>query len=164
MRLRTALHSADSFSGGKAGACHGTIARTGATELIRTSDVANAAAFLGVPERTLADWYYDFLQRRPNPTGKPLKVVRRMGIDELKVKKKDQQYVAVIVDHDNHRVLDVLENREKATISRYLQQCRQGGLLAHVEEVTIDMWSPYEVQFGKHLETASPSPLTVSTS
>ena len=50
----------------------------------------------------------------------------------------------MIVDHDNHRVLDVLENREKATISRYLQQCRQGGLLAHVEEVTIDMWSPYE--------------------
>jgi hypothetical protein len=22
-----------------------------------------------VPERTLGDWYYDFLQRRPNPTG-----------------------------------------------------------------------------------------------
>ncbi len=58
-----------------------------ATELIRTSDVANAAAFLGVPERTLADWYYDFLQRRPNPTGKPLKAVRRIGIDELRLKK-----------------------------------------------------------------------------
>jgi transposase len=49
----------------------------------------------------------------------------------------------VIVDHDNHRVLDVLENRGKATISQYLQQGRQGGLLARVEEVTIDMWSPY---------------------
>lgn len=59
-----------------------------AAELIRTSDVANAAAFLGVPERTLADWYYDFLQRRPNATGKPLQVVRRMGIDELRLKKK----------------------------------------------------------------------------
>src|SRR5436190_1004085 len=59
-----------------------------AAELARTSDVANAAAFLGVPERTLADWYYDFLQRRPNSTGKPLKVVRRMGIDELRLKKR----------------------------------------------------------------------------
>jgi transposase len=114
-----------------------------AAELIRTSDVANAAAFLGVPERTLADWYYDFLQRRPNPTGRPLKVVRRIGIDELALKKKDRQYVAVIVDHDNQRVLDVLENREKATISAYLQQ-RKGRLLKHVEEVTIDMWTPYE--------------------
>jgi transposase len=115
-----------------------------AAELIRTSDVANAAAFLGVPERTLGDWYYDFLQRRPNPTGQPLKVVRRLGVDELALKKKHQQYVAVIVDHDNQRVLEVLENREKATILRYLRQERRGGLLAHVEEVTIDMWTPYE--------------------
>jgi len=58
-----------------------------AATLIRTSDVANAAAFLGVPERTLGDWYYDFLQRRPNPTAKALKVVRRIGIDELALKK-----------------------------------------------------------------------------
>jgi transposase len=58
-----------------------------AAALIRNSDVANAAAFLGVPERTLGDWYYDFLQRRPNPSGKPLKVVRRIGIDELALKK-----------------------------------------------------------------------------
>jgi transposase len=115
-----------------------------AAALIRTSDVANAAAFFGVPERTLGDWYYDFLQRRPNPAGEPHKVVRHLGIDELALKKKDQQYVAVIVDHDNQRVLDVLENREKATISRYLQQGRRSGLLAHVEEVTIDMWSPYD--------------------
>src|SRR5271154_1959072 len=86
-----------------------------AAELIRTSDVANAAAFLGVPERTLADWYYDLLQRRPNPTDTPLKVVRRIGIDELALKKKHQQYVAVIVDHDNQRVLEVQENRKKTT-------------------------------------------------
>jgi transposase len=58
-----------------------------AATLIRTSDVANAASFLGVPERTLGDWYYGFLQRRPNPTAQPLKVVRRIGIDELSLKK-----------------------------------------------------------------------------
>jgi transposase len=114
-----------------------------AAELIRTSDVSNAAAFLGVPERTLANWYYDYLQRRPQPGGEPLKVVRRLGIDELAVKKKHQQYVAVIVDHDNQRVLEVLENREKATILAYLQKARQQGLLAQVEEVTTDMWAGY---------------------
>jgi transposase len=114
-----------------------------AAALIRTSDVANAAAFLGVPERTLADWYYDFLQRRPHPTGTPPKVVRRIGIDELALKKKHRQYVAVIVDHDNQRVLEVLENREKATILAYLRCARKEGVLAHVEEVTIDMWASY---------------------
>ena len=60
------------------------------------------------------------------------------------VKKKDQQYVAVIVDHDNQCVLDVLANRDKETVSAYLRQARKDGLLKHVEEVTIDMWSPYE--------------------
>jgi len=114
-----------------------------AAALIRTSDVANAAAFLGVPERTLADWYYDFLQRRPHPTGTPPKVVRRIGIDELALKKKHRQYVAVIVDHDNQRVLEVLENREKTTILAYLRRARKEGVLAHVEEVTIDMWASY---------------------
>jgi transposase len=114
-----------------------------AAHLIRTSDVANAAAFLGVPERTLGDWYYDYLQRRPHPGGQKLKPVRRLGIDELSLKKKHQQYVAVIVDHDNRRVLDVLENREKATVLAYLQQAKQEGLLAQVAEVTTDMWSGY---------------------
>jgi transposase len=59
-----------------------------AAQLIRTSDVANAAAFLGVPERTLGDWYYAYLQRRPHPNGQKVKPVRRLGIDELSVKKK----------------------------------------------------------------------------
>jgi transposase len=49
----------------------------------------------------------------------------------------------VIVDQDNERVLDVLENREKSTVLAYLRQAKQSGLLAHVEEVTTDMWDAY---------------------
>ncbi len=49
----------------------------------------------------------------------------------------------MIVDHDNQRVLEVLENREKTTILAYLRRARKEGLLAHVEEVTMDMWAPY---------------------
>ena len=48
----------------------------------------------------------------------------------------------MIVDHDNHRVLEVLENREKATVLAYLKQAKE-GLLAQVEEVTTDMWDAY---------------------
>jgi transposase len=114
-----------------------------AAQLIRTSDVANAAAFLGVPERTLGDWYYDYLQRRPQPSGQQPKPVRHLGIDELSLKKKQQHYVAVIVDHDNCRVLEVLESREKATVLAYLQKAKREGLLAQVEEVTTDMWDAY---------------------
>jgi transposase len=49
----------------------------------------------------------------------------------------------VIVDHDHQRVLDVLENREKATVLAYLKAGKESGLLASVEEVTTDMWDAY---------------------
>jgi transposase len=49
----------------------------------------------------------------------------------------------VIVDHDHRRVLDVLENREKATVRAYLRAKKAEGLLSHVEEVTTDMWDGY---------------------
>ena len=40
-------------------------------------------------------------------------------------------------------MLEVLENREKATVVAYLQKAKQEGLLAQVEEVTTDMWDAY---------------------
>lgn len=49
----------------------------------------------------------------------------------------------MIVDHDHKRVLDVLENREKATVLAYLKAGKANGLLACVEEVTTDMWDAY---------------------
>jgi transposase len=49
----------------------------------------------------------------------------------------------VIIDHDNQRVLDVLQNREKATVLAYLRVQKEQGLLAQVEEVTTDMWDAY---------------------
>jgi transposase len=58
-----------------------------AAQLVRRSDLANAAAFLGMPERTLGHWYYDYLQRRPQPSGQKVQPVRRLGIDELALKK-----------------------------------------------------------------------------
>lgn len=49
----------------------------------------------------------------------------------------------MIIDHDNRRVLDVLANRDKATVLAYLRAGREQGLLAQVEEVTTDMWDGY---------------------
>jgi transposase len=49
----------------------------------------------------------------------------------------------VIIDHTNRRVLDVLESREKDTVVKYLREGQKSGLLAHVREVTTDMWDAY---------------------
>ena len=48
----------------------------------------------------------------------------------------------MFVDHTNQRVLDVLEGRDKDLIVNYLR-ANKDGLLAHLEEVTTDMWDGY---------------------
>jgi transposase len=58
-----------------------------AAQLIRSGDVANVAKFFGLPEQTLARWYYDYVARRRVAPGAPLKPITRIGIDELSLKK-----------------------------------------------------------------------------
>lgn len=58
-----------------------------AAQLIRSGDVANVAKFYGLPEQTLARWYYDYVERRRATSSAPLKPIKRIGIDELSLKK-----------------------------------------------------------------------------
>jgi len=58
-----------------------------AAQLIRTSDVANAAAFFGVPEKTLEDWYYGYVERQRQQPQAALQPIRSLGVDELSLKK-----------------------------------------------------------------------------
>lgn len=55
--------------------------------LIRSSDIANAAAFFGVPENTLASWYYGYVERKQQEPKPGLQPIRCLGIDELSLKK-----------------------------------------------------------------------------
>lgn len=58
-----------------------------AAELIRHTDVANAARFFGVPEKTLEGWYYDHVERQQAVAARtPTGPIRRIGIDELSLK------------------------------------------------------------------------------
>jgi transposase len=58
-----------------------------AAQLARFSDVANAAAFLGVPEKTLQRWYYDYVERQARNPPADLRPIKSLGIDELSLKK-----------------------------------------------------------------------------
>src|SRR5207302_2911874 len=68
---------------------------------------------------------------------------QQLGIDELKFTRGSGQFVAVLVDHTNERVLDVLKSRSKDAVRDYLQKHLDSGLLAQVIEVTTDMWAGY---------------------
>jgi len=56
-------------------------------ELVRVSDVANAAAFFGIPEKTLEGWYYEYVERQLATRKGATTPIRSIGIDELSLKK-----------------------------------------------------------------------------
>jgi transposase len=58
-----------------------------AAKLIRFADLANAAAFLGVPEKNLQRWYYDYVARQATAPAPGAKPITSLGIDELSLKK-----------------------------------------------------------------------------
>jgi transposase len=58
-----------------------------AVELIRHSDVANVARFFGIKEKNLERWYYDYIERHRQTVETPKGKIRRIGIDELSLKK-----------------------------------------------------------------------------
>jgi transposase len=65
-------------------------------ELAGRGDVATAARFFGLPEKTVEGWYYDYLQRRQKEreSGPDLQPVRSAGIDEISLKKGTGSSVA----------------------------------------------------------------------
>jgi len=56
-------------------------------ELAGGGDVATAARFFGIPEKTAEGWYYRYLERKRKEPASPLQPVRSLGIDELSLKK-----------------------------------------------------------------------------
>ena len=111
-------------------------------QLVKHGDVAAAAAFFRIPEKTAERWYYEYAGHH-RAARSPVKPITCLGIDELSVKKRHRQFACPLIDHTNARVLDVLEHRTKDAVIQWLRAGQQSGLLADLKEVTMDMWGPY---------------------
>ena len=51
------------------------------------SDVANAAVFFEIPEKTLERWYYDYVECQKTAADDSGQPIGSLGIDELSLKK-----------------------------------------------------------------------------
>jgi transposase len=58
-----------------------------AAELVRHAEVASAAQFFGIPEKTLERWYYQYVERQNTQANAAAQPIRSLGIDELSLKK-----------------------------------------------------------------------------
>ena len=69
-------------------------------------------------------------------------LVRRLGVDEISMKKRHKQFALVLSDLDRNCVIAVLEERHKEKLEGWLDALTDEQRAA-LEEVSMDMWAPY---------------------
>ena len=79
--------------------------------------------------------------------------VRRLGLDEISLKKGHQQFMLILSDLDRHCVIATLEDRQMERLEAWLESLSEAERQAIVE-VSMDMWSPYRSAVERHLPQA----------
>ena len=72
-----------------------------------------------------------------------VKEVKKLGIDEIALRKGKHNYCAVLVDIENGKLLRILPKRTKEEVGGELMKWDK-EVLEKIEEVSIDMWRGYE--------------------
>ena len=76
--------------------------------------------------------------------------VRRLGVDEISLKKGHQQFMLILSDLDRHCVIATLEDRQMERLEAWFEGLSETERQAIVE-VSMDMWSPYRSAVERHL-------------
>jgi transposase len=79
--------------------------------------------------------------------------VRVLGVDEISLRKRHKQYALVLSDLERRAVIDVLPNRQKDTLEKWLDDLTEEEQRA-IKVVSIDMWKPYRQAVRKKLPHA----------
>jgi transposase len=70
-------------------------------------------------------------------------IVKQLGIDELSNRKGQGNYILVLTDLEQRIVLDILPDRQKATLIQWLKKPAAGIDLSQLEAAATDLWSHY---------------------
>lgn len=95
--------------------------------------------------------YYRLAAREQAQT--PPTLLRRLGIDEIALKKGHGQYVLVLSDLDRGCVIAMLPDRTKETLERYLASWSEQERAA-ITDVALDLWEPYHLAVRAYLPNA----------
>ena len=74
---------------------------------------------------------------------KEIKTIKKLGIDEISLKKGKHNYCAVLVDIEKGELLRILEGRTKDILRSEFNKWRE-EVLNNIEEVSIDLWRGYQ--------------------
>ncbi|MBO1346951.1 MAG: transposase [Hormoscilla sp. GUM202] len=69
--------------------------------------------------------------------------LKKLGIDEIALVKGQGNYVAVLVDISNSKLLEIVPSRRQEDLRKVLLSWGS-EVLNGIEEVSIDLWKPYK--------------------
>lgn len=72
-----------------------------------------------------------------------LSQIKKLGIDEIALVKGQGNYLAVLVDLDTHKPIEIVQSRRIEDIREVVVSWGV-EVLNQIEEVSIDLWSPYK--------------------
>jgi transposase len=81
-------------------------------------------------------------EARERISANPFANLKRLGIDEISLRKGKQDFVLVLTNLDTAEVVDVLEKRTQEKLRTRLEQLTEQER-SQIGEVAIDMWEPY---------------------
>jgi transposase len=90
--------------------------------------------------KTVSTIFNRWAKRAESDHHRPL--VRRLGVDEISLKKRHQQYALVLSDLDRCCVIDVFPERTQKVFAQWLDGLSAAERAA-IQVVAMDMWRPY---------------------
>lgn len=109
-------------------------------ECCRETTATYAAAKFGISDKTATEIYYTIAKQKQKL--KPDFLTKVIGIDEIAMHKGHKDFVIVISDLTNKRVIDVLRDRKKEALELYIDGWSR-EFKDNIESVAIDLWGPY---------------------
>ena len=106
---------------------------------VTQGDIHSVAARYGVKDSDVQKMVEDVGKLKIEP---PSTELRKLGIDEISLVKGQGNYVAVLVDIEKGKLLDIVKSRKKEDVREVLQSWGD-KVLNGIEEVSMDMWKPY---------------------
>jgi len=110
-------------------------------ECCRETTATYTGSKFGISDKTAAEIYQNIAKQK-RKEAQILPPTQVIGIDEIAMHKGHKDFVVVITDLTNKKVIDVLKDRKKAALKAYMagwsEEFRKG-----IKFVAIDLWGPY---------------------
>ncbi|MEM7375783.1 MAG: ISL3 family transposase [Bacteroidota bacterium] len=108
----------------------------------KESSIAHIAREEELGYKAASGIFYREAEKRLN--GLETRQIKRLGVDEISMLKGRKKFALILSDLDRNCVVDVIEERHKEKLEAWLDKL-SGPQKAAIQEVSMDMWSPYRL-------------------